>query len=123
MPCSVQMRILLTGLMLLQPACKVGPRLVELPPTPQPFAPRQQLEVWRGRQARTLHAVVQTKDSLSGVPVYRPPSCDSCRVTLALAEIDSVRVVSVERAALMAHALVLGFTAAALFSWSRSDRD
>jgi hypothetical protein len=112
----------LTGLIFLQAACTAEPRRVELP-TPQPFAPRQQLEVWRGRQARTLHSVVQTKDSLSGVLVHRPLSCDSCRVTLALAEIDSVRVVNVERAALMTHGLLLGFTAAALIAWRISDRD
>jgi hypothetical protein len=115
-------QMLLTGLILVETACTVGPRRVELP-TPQPLAPRQQLEVWRERKARTLHAVVQTRDSLSGVPVHRPPSCDSCRVTLALAEIDSVRVVSIERAALMTHGLVLGFTAAALIAWRISDRD
>jgi hypothetical protein len=116
------LRVLLTGLILGEPACTVGPRRVELP-TPQPLGPRQQLEVWRGRQAHTLHAVVQTRYSLSGVPVHRPPDCDSCRVTLALTDIDSVRVVNIERVALMTHGLVLGFTAAALVAWRLSDRD
>lgn len=119
---SIPSRLLLTGLVLVEAACTVGPRRVELP-TPEPLPPRQQLEVWRGRKARTLHAVVQTRDSLSGVPVHRPPSCDSCRVTVALTEIDSVRAVSVERAALMTHGLVLGITAAALIGWRISDRD
>jgi hypothetical protein len=41
------LRAPLTGLILVEAACAVGPRRVELP-TPQPLAPRQQLEVWRG---------------------------------------------------------------------------
>jgi hypothetical protein len=44
-------------------------------------------------------------------------------VTLAVAEIDSVRFVSVERAALMTHALVLGFAAVALIAWRESSPD
>ena len=100
----------------------MGPRRVEFP-TAQPFPTRQQLEVWRGRKASTLHAVLQTRDSLSGVPVYRPPSCDSCRVTLPLAEIDSVRAVSVEKAALLTHGLVFGFAAVVALAWRMSDGD
>ena len=100
----------------------MGPRRVEFP-TAQSFPARQQLEIWRGRKARTLHAVLQTRDSLSGVPVHRPPSCDSCRVTLPLAEIDSVRAVSVEQAALMTHGLVFGFMAFAALALRMSHRD
>ncbi len=113
---------LFTTLMLAQSACTAGPRRVEFP-APQPFTLRQQLEIWRAGKARTLHAVVQSGDSVSGVPVYRPPSCDSCRVTFAVAEIDSVRAVNIERAALLTHGLVFGFTAAALIAWRISDDD
>ena len=59
----------------------------------------------------------------SGTGLQCPPSCDSCRVTFPLAEIDSVRAVSVEQAAFMTHGLVLGFTAATLLAWRMSDRD
>jgi hypothetical protein len=117
----MRLRLALTGLILVETAC-AGPHRVEFPSS-QPFPQRQQLEIWQGRKARTLHAVVQGRDSLSGVPVHRPPGCDSCRVSLPLAEIDSVRAVSVERAALATHALVLGFAALVAVAWGASEGD
>jgi hypothetical protein len=113
---------LLTALLLLEAACTAGPRRVDLP-TPAPLGPRQELELWQAGKPRTLHAVVQARDSISGVPVHRPPTCRSCRVTLALADIDSVRVVSSDRSALLAQGLVLGFAAAALVAWRISEGD
>jgi hypothetical protein len=44
-------------------------------------------------------------------------------VTFAVAEIDSVRAVDIERAALLTHGLVFGFIAAALIAWRISDHD
>jgi hypothetical protein len=44
-------------------------------------------------------------------------------VAIALAEIDSVRAVSVERSALVAHALVLGFTLGTLIAIRASSDD
>jgi hypothetical protein len=38
------------------------------------------------------HALVIGADSISGVPYVRPPGCDSCRVALPRAEVDSVRL-------------------------------
>jgi hypothetical protein len=113
---------LFTALMLAESACTAGPRRVEFP-APQPFTERQQLEIWRAGKARTLHAVVQSGDRLSGVPVHRPPSCDSCRVTFAVAEIDSVRAVDIERAALLIHGMVFGFAAVALIAWRNASDD
>ena len=53
---------------------------------------RQQVQVWRGGGAVALHAVRVRGDSLSGVPFHLPPSCDTCRVAIAVSAIDSVRV-------------------------------
>jgi hypothetical protein len=38
-----------------------------------------------------LHAVRLTNDSLSGVPYVKRPDCDSCRVSLPRAAVDSLR--------------------------------
>ena len=59
--------------------------------------PRQEVEVWHGSKAITLHGVRVRSDSLSGVPLWRPPDCDSCRVGMPLRGVDSLRTVSTER--------------------------
>ena len=56
------------------------------------FADRQQIQIWRGAEARVFHAVRSTPDSLFGVPFQKPPSCDSCRVALARDQVDSLRL-------------------------------
>ena len=38
------------------------------------------------------HGVIVTTDSLSGIPFQRPLDCDTCRVAVRLATIDSVRI-------------------------------
>jgi len=60
--------------------------------SPGPWPKRQQVQVWADGQARQWHGVVVTRDSISGVPFVRDPACDSCRVALPLASVDSVRV-------------------------------
>jgi hypothetical protein len=83
--------------LLLTAGCGAGWRRIDsLPAT---VAPSQQVQVWRNGQARVLHAVARTQDSLAGVPFQLPPDCDSCRVTLALTSIDSLRVGNMERGA------------------------
>ena len=52
-------------------------------PSDTTLAPRQQVQVWSGSHARVLHAVRLSGDSLVGVPFQKPPSCDSCRITIA----------------------------------------
>ena len=72
-------------------ACGAGwhqpPRLA-----PGPLPPRQQVQVWQHGQAVRWHAFVMAQDSVSGVPFLRSVACDSCRQTLARAEVDSVRL-------------------------------
>ena len=38
------------------------------------------------------HAVIVTQDSVSGVPYNRPLDCDSCRQSLPLFQVDSLRM-------------------------------
>jgi hypothetical protein len=71
-----------------------------VPPADTTLAPRQQVEVWQGTRSSVLHAIRLTPDSLSGVPFHRPPTCDSCRVAVPRASIDSLRLGHRETAAL-----------------------
>jgi hypothetical protein len=73
-----------------QGACGAGWHRIT-PPAPTTLPSRQQVEVWQGGRVLRLHAVRLTNDSLSGVPFVKPPDCDSCRVGLPRAAIDSLR--------------------------------
>jgi len=59
---------------------------------PGPLAPRQQVEVWSGGKARRWHAVQVGPDSISGIPFVQATTCDSCRIALPRAAVDSVRL-------------------------------
>ena len=61
------------------------------PPTPQQFSARRQVQVWAGDRAWRLHEVQLTPDSLTGTPFMKPLGCDSCRIALSLAEVDSIK--------------------------------
>ncbi|HEV7364661.1 MAG TPA: hypothetical protein VGN76_02315 [Gemmatimonadales bacterium] len=97
-------------LLLLTAGCGAGWRRVD--PAPATLPPQQQVQVWRNGHARVFHAVRRTQDSLSGVPFQLPPDCDSCRVTLPLVGIDSLRVGNMERGAYKSIGVaLLGLTA------------
>lgn len=70
-------------------ACAGWQRSVLLPAESLP--PRARRQIWVGRTAHEVHSVVVRGDSISAVPVWRPPECDSCRIAFALAEVDSLR--------------------------------
>ena len=53
--------------------------------------PREHVRVWAGRKSYDWHAVRVTADSVSGVPFFQHPRCDSCRVAVPLAAVDSVQ--------------------------------
>lgn len=78
--------------------CAGWHRLV--PPADTTLAPRQQVQVWQGSRSSVLHAIHLTPASLIGVPFHQPPTCDSCRVTVPRASIDSLRLGYRETAAL-----------------------
>ena len=60
--------------------------------TPGPWPPRQQVQVWSSGQALRWHSVAIEGDSISGVPFVQAPDCDSCRGSVPLDDVDSVRV-------------------------------
>jgi hypothetical protein len=59
---------------------------------PGPLPPRQQAQVWHQGRAERWHVLVISADSVSGVSFMRPVDCDSCRVVLPRAQVDSIRL-------------------------------
>ena len=70
-------------------ACGGWQRIPEVAPDTLPQ--RRQVQVWSGGRVRVLHAVRLGADSIRGVPFQLPPSCDSCRVSIPRASVDSLR--------------------------------
>lgn len=68
--------------------CMPAPQRVSLVPGVA-IAPERELAIWRGAHADTLHVIRLTDSTVSGVPLPSPPDCDSCRVSLVLAQVDS----------------------------------
>lgn len=77
-------------LALLQAGCGAGWRAKPVQPGPLPA--RQQAQVWRDGRAYRWHSVVVTGDSVTGIPFTQSPQCDTCRVALPRASIDSMRL-------------------------------
>lgn len=78
-------------LLALLPACSSYQGTMSVGKLPTPIDPRDRYEFWSHGTGHQLHAVQVVGDSIQGVPWWKDPACDSCRVTLARAEIDSVR--------------------------------
>lgn len=55
------------------------------------FESRELVEVWGPDSVMRLHAARVERDTLSGVNYLQPTTCDSCRVTLPLSTVDSLR--------------------------------
>jgi len=55
------------------------------------FRRREQVKVWSRGSVERWHAVVFSRDSLSGIPYKMPLDCDRCRHSIALTEVDSLR--------------------------------
>ncbi len=58
----------------------------------QPVPERRPLEVWSGGRRYDVHGVRVVGDSVVMVPHWKPPACDSCRIVVPRAAVDSVRV-------------------------------
>ncbi len=58
---------------------------------------RTQVQVWDGEHVRVLHGVTLGPATIRGVPFTEPPDCDTCRVCVALRDVDSLRVGNKER--------------------------
>lgn len=62
-------------------------------PSPSgPLPPRQQVQVWTGGRMLRLHGVIVGADTVSGIPFLQSLDCDSCRVRVEQAEVDSIRL-------------------------------
>jgi hypothetical protein len=77
-------------------ACGGGWHRVEIAPQ-RALPARTQVQVWQGERMTLLHAVRIESDTVDGVPFTKVPTCDSCRVRLALGAVDSLRAGSKER--------------------------
>lgn len=82
----------LTTLLLVTAGCTSFQQGRPLEAVPLPAPVRDRFEVWTHGNAHQLHALHLEGDSLVGVPWWKPPECDSCRVALLRTEVDSVRV-------------------------------
>ncbi len=63
---------------------------------PQPLVSRSlhrhaQFQVWSHGNMARWHAVMVNRDSLSGIPYNKPLDCDSCRRSISLIEVDSLK--------------------------------
>lgn len=85
------MRRPLLPLLALLSACSSYQGAVAIGELPEPIAPAERYEFWSHGTGHQLHAVRVVGDSVIGVPWWKDPACDSCRVALARAEVDSVR--------------------------------
>mgnify|MGYP003465727167 CR=1 FL=1 len=115
-------RAVLLGIALAQVACAAGPQRVALSPAPT-FRPRQQVEVWRQGKATTLHAVKIAGDGLSGIPYWRPIDCDTCRISVDLGTVDSLRTVEGEKSAIIVATLPIVALAVVLLTWRATEGD
>ncbi|HEY7027898.1 MAG TPA: hypothetical protein VH438_09850 [Gemmatimonadales bacterium] len=103
-------------------ACLVAPGCAgwsNIPrPAPATLEARKVVQVWTGPTAVTLRQVVVGADSVSGVRTDRYPICDSCRVSIAQAEIDSFRIKPVDSANNFGAGMIIGLVSGAVFAWA-----
>jgi hypothetical protein len=76
-----------------------------------------EIEIWRGSQAITLHGVHVLEDSISGVPLWQRPECDSCRIAVSLETVDSLRMVDTERSWMILAGLPFAALGAVVVTW------
>ena len=55
------------------------------------FRRREQVKVWSRGRVERWHAVVFSRDSVSGIPYKMPLNCDRCRRSIAQTQVDSLR--------------------------------
>jgi len=76
----------------------------------------------RRRILESRHALVIAADSISGVPFTSSPGCDSCRVAVPRAAVDSVRLGNPTAGFLKSVGLGMGIMFAAAIVICRSER-
>lgn len=80
----------LVPFLLLITACGAGWHR-QSPEPRQAINPRQQVQVWTAGRAQRWHGLEVTGDSVSGIPFQQALSCDSCRIAMPAAAVDSIR--------------------------------
>ena len=60
--------------------------------TPGALPAGQQVRVWMDGEVARWHGLVLSPDSISGVNWLQKLDCDSCRITVARARVDSVQL-------------------------------
>lgn len=110
---------LVVGLLVLVVACAPAAARITLQPGAS-MEPEQRLALWQGEQVDTLHGVQVSDSALSGIPAWQATDCDSCRIVLPLATIDSVFELPQRRSGLApAAAAAVGAAAmAGIWMWS-----
>lgn len=106
-------------LLLTLAGCAFGPRRVALPPAEAVPAHRG-VEVWRDGKAARLHALTYEVDSIRGRPATAAADCDSCRVAIAIGDIDSLRLARDDRGARIATGVPIAALAAVTLIWGMS---
>jgi hypothetical protein len=86
-----------------------------------PLGPRDRVQLWVGAHTYVMHGLTLSGDSLRAVPYLQSPTCDSCAMTLAVRDVDSVRVQAVdsEKARLAAALVAVGFIATVVGLWAK----
>ena len=86
----IRLRIVAFTLALLAVGChsEWRPRLEE----PASIKPADAVRIWSGGTVAQWHAVVIKSDSVSGIPYETSLQCDSCRLSMPLVLVDSMKV-------------------------------
>jgi hypothetical protein len=87
-------------------------------PAPAALETRQELQIWTGHASITLRHVVVDADSVSGVRADRYPRCDSCRVAIPQAEIDSFRLRPADSNNNFGAGMIVGLATGPYFAWA-----
>ena len=112
----VRLRIVAFTLAVLAAGCANqgwGPRLEE----PASIKPADAVRIWSGGTVAQWHAVVIKSDSVSGIPYETSLQCDSCRRSMPLVLVDSMKVshaTSAKTVLIVAGAFAAAFVAEAL---------
>ena len=87
-------------------------------PAPAALDARKVVQVWTGPTSITLRHVVVGADSVSGVRTDHYPMCDSCRVSIAQAEIDSFRLRPTDSNNNFGTGMIIGLVTGAVTAWA-----
>jgi len=87
-------------------------------PAPAALDARKVVQVWTGSTPITLRHVVVGADSVSGVRIDHYPICDSCRVSIAQAEIDSFRLKPTDSNNNFGTGMIIGLVTGAVTAWA-----